>query len=196
MGLVHSDGGFIDGAGHPIEGSPLGFEFPRMESGDAYLALFYANKIIASAALLRRECFEALGGFDEAYFGSGDWQMWLRVAERYDVGFVDEPLTFYRVHGENASHKLDRIWKDDEMLRLWLRTRYPSLDSRGFSESEVASAKAHNEACLGTVLTLNGKPKAGRVAYRRSIRLRPSRIKSYIRWLATFLPRPAFRKLN
>ena len=75
VGLVHTDGWFIDGAGERLEGSPLGFEFPRTRSGDVLLALLYANKIIASAALVRRECFERLGGFDESYFGSGDWQM-------------------------------------------------------------------------------------------------------------------------
>ncbi|MBI5707246.1 MAG: glycosyltransferase [Armatimonadetes bacterium] len=196
VGLVHTDGWFIDGKGERMEGSPLGFSFPRTQTGDVLLALLYANKIIASAALVRRECFEKLGGFNEAYFGSGDWEMWLRVAEQWQVGYVDEPLTFYRVHGANASHKLERIWKDDEMLREWIRTRYPLLEARGYPSAELVAAKAHNEACLGTVKTLNGDPAGGRAAFARSIKLAPGRWKSYLRWAATFLPRGAFRKLN
>lgn len=50
VGLVHTDGSFIDGAGNPMEGTPLGFEFPRFETGDVLLGLVYQNKIIASAA--------------------------------------------------------------------------------------------------------------------------------------------------
>lgn len=195
VGLVHTDGWFIDGKGQRMEGSPLGFEFPRTETGDVLLALLYANKIIASAALVRRQCFDELGGFNEAYFGSGDWEMWLRVAERWPVGYVGEPLTFYRVHGANASHKLDRIWRDDQKLREWIAERAGKYAAKGYPPAELRDALAHNWACLGTVRTLNGDPRAGREAYRRSLRLRPGRVKSAIRYAATFLPRPWFRRL-
>lgn len=195
VGLVHTDGWFIDGEGKERKDSPLGFDFPKTETGDVLLSLIYANKIIASAALVKRECFEKLGGFNEAYFGSGDWEMWFRVAEKYDVGFVAEPLTFYRVHGTNASHKLDRIWRDDEMLREWIAARGESFYDRGLPSEEVRKALAHNQACLGTVKTLNGKVAEGRKAYKRSMELEPGRFKSYLRYAASFLPPKLFRKL-
>jgi len=135
-----------------------------------------------------------LGGFNENYFGSGDWEMWLRIAEAYEIGFVPEPLTFYRVHGENASHKLDRIWRDDEMLRRWIRNRSSSYTSRGYGRA-LSKALAHNAACLGTVLTLNGNPAEGRRAYAESLRYEPTRLKSAARLIATFLPRRLFRRL-
>ncbi len=195
-GLAHTDGWFLDEKGERLEGSPLGFEFPRIETGDVLLALLHANKIIASAALVRRECFARLGGFDEAYFGSGDWQMWLRIAEEWHVGFVPEPLTFYRAHPEGASQKLERIWRDDERLREWIRARYSVYQAKGYDPRALRAAMAHNEACLGTVKNLNGDPRGGRAAYARSIRLAPGRLKSYLRWLATFLPREAFKRLK
>ncbi len=194
VGLVHTDGHFIDGDGRRTEGNPLGFAFPRTETGDVLLALIGANKIIASAVLVRRQCFDEVGVFDEAYFGSGDWQMWLRVAERWAVGYVDEPLTFYRVHGANASHKLERIWRDDERLREWLVERSPSYRGR-YPDAELDAALAHNWACLGTVRTLNGDPAAGRRAYRESLRLAPGRWQSRLRMAATYLPAPLFRRL-
>lgn len=194
MGLVHTNGWFIDGAGERIEGSPLGFEFPRTELGDVVLALLYQNKIIASAAMVRRDLLVRLGGFNEAYFGSGDWEMWLRVAEASLVGYLDDPLTYYRVHGGNASHKLERIWRDDEKLRLWIRDRYAAYNLRGYDPSALRAAKAHNEACLGTICTLNGSPSMGRKFYASSIRMAPLRFKSYARWLSTFVPKSAFRR--
>lgn len=195
VGLVHTDGKFIDGEGKLFEGEPLGFEFPKTETGNLVLGLMYANKIIASAVLVKRECFDRLGGFNESYFGSGDWEMWLRIAEEYDIGFVSEPLTFYRVHGGNASHKLDRIWRDDEMLREWIASRSELYSSKISDQQSLRRALAHNQACLGTVKTLNGNPAQGRAAYKQSWKLEPGRVKSYLRWLATFLPRPLFRKL-
>lgn len=193
VGLVHTDGGFIDGDGKPIEGSPLGFEFPRTETGDVGLALVYQNKIIASAALVRKACFDQLGGFSTGYFGSGDWEMWIRICEKWKVGFVPEKLTFYRVHGENASHKLERIWADDEKLRAWLAPRLEAYGER-FPDSELRRAKAHNFAALGTVLTLNGKPAEGRAAFSKSLSELPGRFKSRLRYAATFLPRSLFRR--
>lgn len=193
-GLVHTDGWFIDGQGERQEGSPLGFEFPRTENGDVLLALMYANKIIASAALVKRECFDRLGHFNEAYFGSGDWEMWYRIAEAYEVGYVNEPLTFYRVHGANASHKLDRIWKDDQMLREWIALRTDGYEGR-FETGQLRRARAHNLACLGTVRTLNDDVPGGRQAYKESLKLDPTRWKSRARLLATYLPRSVFRKL-
>lgn len=194
VGLVHTGGYFIDGEGNRTEGNPLGFAFPRFETGDILLGLVYENKIIASAALARRECFDQLGGFNPRYFGSGDWEMWFRIAEQWHVGFVDEPLTMYRVHGANASHKLERIWRDDEMLREWMSRRLENEEGR-FPPNELRRARAFNQAALGTVKTLNGNPAAGRAAYSQSIRLDPLRWKSYARYLATYLPPATFRKL-
>lgn len=193
IGLCHTGGRFVDAAGRTVGGSPLGFGFPRTESGDVRLALLYANKIIASAVLARRRCFEEVGAFDPAYFGSGDWEMWLRISERWKVGYVDGDLTGYRVHGGNASHRLERIWLDDQRLREWIAERAPRYG--GLDPDELKMALAHNWACLGTVRTLNGDPRGGRAAYRESLRLNPRRWKSALRWAATYLPRSAFRAL-
>lgn len=202
VGIVHTDGDFIDGDGNVIPGSPLGFAFPRFETGDVLAGLLYENKIIASAALVRRQILIDLGGFNESYFGSGDWEMWLRVCEGWAAGFVAEPLTRYRVHGANASHKLERIWRDDQKLREWIVSREPLYRQRNepwqdaFRDPAVLDrGMAHNWAALGTVRTLNGDPRGGRAAYAQSIRRLPFRAKSYLRWLATFLPKAWFRKL-
>jgi len=194
VGLVHTGGFFINGAGDRTEGNPLGFAFPTFETGDVLLGLVYENKIIASAALARRSCFDELGGFNRDYFGSGDWEMWFRIAEHWHVGFVDAPLTMYRVHGANASHKLERIWRDDERLREWIAPRLEDLGDR-FGPLDLRQAKAFNQAALGTVKTLNGDASGGRAAYLRSMRLQPTRWKTYARFLATFLPPTTFRKL-
>lgn len=193
VGLVHTGGYFIDDAGNQLRGSPLGFAFPRFATGDVLMGLVYENKIIASAALARRECFDRVGEFNEAYYGSGDWEMWFRIAEHYHVGFVDEPLTLYRVHGDNASHKLEKIWKDDQRLREWMAPRLVPLVGR-FPEEDVLRARAFNFAALGMERALNGDAKGGRQALHDAIKLHPRRLKSYLRWLSTYLPTPLFRK--
>jgi len=190
---VHTCGHFIDGDGTRTEGNPLGFRFPTFETGDVLLGLVYENKIIASAAMARRECFERVGFFDPTYFGSGDWQMWFRISEEYLAGFVNEPLTMYRVHGANASHKLDRIWLDDQSLREWMLDRLDRLENR-FPPSDVRKAKAFNLAALGTVRALNGYPAQARSAFAASLQHAPTRLKTYLRYATTFLPQDWIRK--
>jgi glycosyltransferase involved in cell wall biosynthesis len=189
VGLVHTGGYFIDGEGNRTEGNPLGFRFPTFETGDILRGLVFENKIIASAALARHECFDTVGEFNPAYFGSGDWEMWWRICERYSAGFVNEPLTLYRVHGENASHKLERIWQDDEKLREFIAERIDALDGRIDKEAE-----AFNQAALGTVLMLNGKTWEARRAYQRSLKLNPRRPQTLLRLMATSFGRDFFRK--
>lgn len=191
VGLVHTNGEFIDEYGHVVHGAPLGFLYPKFQTGPNLLPLLYANKIIASAAMVRKECFEKVGEFNRAYFGSGDWEMWLRIAEVYDLGFVDDRLTQYRVHSGNASKKHERIWQDDERLREWIETRNYGSAHPG---KEFRMGLAHNAACLGTIKMLNGKPSQARSMYWLSIRRCPLRFKSYFRWLATLLPRDLFRR--
>lgn len=189
VGLVHTGGHFIDGDGNRTEGNPLGFRFPTFETGDVLPGLVYENKIIASAALVRRACFDTLGEFNPSYFGSGDWEMWWRVCERWAAGFVSEPLTLYRVHGANASHKLERIWQDDERLREFFAERIEALDGRIDRVGE-----AFNQAALGTVKMLNGKTPEARAAYRRSLRLNPCRPQTLLRLMATYLGDEGFKR--
>jgi len=203
VGLVHTGGWFLDGEGNVRDGNPLGFDWPTFPVddrgwwvGDALASLVPENKIIASAALARTETLRELGGFNRAYFGSGDWEMWFRVAEVAKVGFVAQELTGYRVHGANASHKLERIWRDDQRLREWMAGRIERAHEAGrFSEPEYRRLAAFNYAALGTVRMLNGDASGSRQSYRKSIRLQPSRWKSWARFGLTFAGRDAFRKV-
>jgi glycosyltransferase involved in cell wall biosynthesis len=189
VGLVHTDGRFIDGEGNILEGNPLGFEWPRTPSGNIIEALVRCNKIIASSVLIRRECFERLGGFREDLFGSGDWEMWFRVALEYDIAFIDEPLTFYRVHGANASFQHRRVYEDDVRVREeTIHANEARLWQRANDPRAMRLALAHSYACLGTEYALLGERRKARRAYLHSLRLYPLRIKSLLRLALTFLP--------
>jgi len=192
IGIVHTGGDFIDDAGQPLHGAPLGFEYPRFESGDILERLVYQNQFITSAVLVRRE---ALDLFNDSYFGTGDWEMWLRICERWSAAFVPETLTHYRVHAGSASRNMTRIYQDDQRLREWIASRESVYRERtapwqtAFREpNSLDRAMAHNAAALGVVRQLNGDRPGARRALADSIRRMPTRLKTYARWLATFLP--------
>jgi glycosyltransferase involved in cell wall biosynthesis len=69
-------------------------------------------RISPSAAVIRRPLFEALGGFDEALEVAEDYELWLRLTCRHEVGFIAAPLTIKRGgHADQLSAKYGQIEK-------------------------------------------------------------------------------------
>ena len=74
--------------------------------GDIYDQLIYRNLIGSpSFSLIKRECFDAVGGFDEnkRLKAKEDYDLWLRICKRYQVDYVDQPLAIYDGHGDRMS---------------------------------------------------------------------------------------------
>jgi glycosyltransferase involved in cell wall biosynthesis len=61
--------------------------------------LLFGNWIQTSTVMLRRKCLDEVGWFDEdiGQFGE-DWLLWMRVASRFPIYFLPEPLVSYRFH--------------------------------------------------------------------------------------------------
>lgn len=51
-----------------------------------------------SAALIRRECFITAGNLSPSYRVNSDWDLFFRIAAKYDVAYVAEPLNKFRQH--------------------------------------------------------------------------------------------------
>lgn len=105
--LVYSDR-FNIGArgGLPVVQS----EVTRMHEGDVFLPLMLeGNFITNSSVLIRRDVFEATGGFAAGVSPAEDWDLWLRVAERHPVAFCPEQLVRYRFHPDGASRNHQKM---------------------------------------------------------------------------------------
>lgn len=68
--------------------------------------LLSVNKITGSGSgvLIKRECFEKAGLFDEALSACEDWDMWLRIAQYYQFDYIDKTLVKIRRHGQNMQN--------------------------------------------------------------------------------------------
>lgn len=56
-----------------------------------------------SSAVIKRECFDVVGLFDETLPSCQDWDMWIRIAKKYPFKRVPKPLVKYYLHGEQIS---------------------------------------------------------------------------------------------
>ena len=79
---------------------------PRLKSGEYvrdFNELLWRNYICNSSVVAPRRVFEAVGPFDEEPLlcPFDDYEMWLRVAHRFPIAYIDEPLVVYRVHDSN-----------------------------------------------------------------------------------------------
>ena len=83
-----------------------------LQRGRILEALFLRNLIPFGTAVVRRECLEQVGLFDESIAMGIDWDLWLRVAVDWEFDFTPEPTYVYR------------IW-DGQMSKNW-RGRYES----------------------------------------------------------------------
>ena len=103
------------------------------------------NDIACSAVAVRRDAFEREQGFDVSLRGVEDWHLWLRLSRWYAWGFIDEPLTNYRVNQTSLMSGRPLAEVRDQYLRL-LTACQTWMDGRQFSHLERAvnsSMRAH-----------------------------------------------------
>jgi hypothetical protein len=65
--------------------------------------LFVGLHLRASALVVKRSVYEALGGFRLDLHYALDWDMWKRIAAAYPLWYEPEPLACYRRHAGSAS---------------------------------------------------------------------------------------------
>jgi glycosyltransferase involved in cell wall biosynthesis len=86
-------------------------------SGWIFKALLAKSFIQTSTVIVKRECLNAVGPYDESFSLGDEYDMFLRISKRFQCGFIDKGLTRYRVHETNAS-KNDFLF-DNENLGVY-----------------------------------------------------------------------------
>jgi glycosyltransferase involved in cell wall biosynthesis len=66
-------------------------------------ALTEYNCFTHPTVMLRKDMLVAVGGYREAYRHAQDYDLWLRLAERYELGNLADPLLYYRVYAGQVS---------------------------------------------------------------------------------------------
>lgn len=108
VGLVHGNIRRIDAAGRTLE-------VPRRRwhaLPDSFEALALRHEHVACpTAVFSRDCVQSVGGFDTQFTGLGceDRDLWLRIAERYRVRYLDHVVADYRVHPASMSQQRGRM---------------------------------------------------------------------------------------
>jgi len=143
--LLSTPGWIVDEDGRVIGVATAGFG--RAEIVPAHAALEaqarYLNVIgMPTNVTMRRAAVDAAGGFDPAFAPASDVHLWLKLLNEHDLGWVDEPLCYLRVHtskghgyGPGPSESTFLSWED---ASRWPNSRVgpPLLKEALYAEAE------------------------------------------------------------
>jgi glycosyltransferase involved in cell wall biosynthesis len=132
-GLVFTDCQYIDAAGAPLGFASRHFGHGTIDFRSGIRALLTRGCFIdISSVLARREAVFAAGGFNPRLDYVHDYDLWMRIARRYPIEYVPEPLTRRRWHdaqftrGDHAAV----LSQESALLRPFLSDATVDADAR------------------------------------------------------------------
>lgn len=132
------------------------------ETGNVYAKLLLGNFLEnGSNALVRKQALTEVGGFDESLSGPEDWEIYLRLAERYEFVIVPSPQVLYRLSPHAASSNIEKMEKENLKVIERVFSRVP--ESLQFLKSQTL-ANLYNYLASRT-LEATPKPDKYRVAF-------------------------------
>lgn len=98
--------------------------------------LLITNFIAFGTTVVRRECFERLGSFDETFRMGVDYDLWLRFSTQYEFDYLDDPLLYYRIwSGQMSNNCRNRYLSGIRIMEKFLK-RFPgAVDAQTISEA-------------------------------------------------------------
>ncbi|MDI9320107.1 MAG: glycosyltransferase [Phycisphaerales bacterium] len=102
-------------------------------------ALPLSNFIPAPAVVIKKEVYQKIGNYNPD-IQIDDYDCWLRASISFQFHYIDEPLVYYRIHGNNISHSIDF---SNDMIELLIKN-----DIEGDFASEI-KLKIQDQYYLG-----------------------------------------------
>ncbi len=139
-----------------------------------FASLVMGNSLLIHTTLIRRESLREVGGFDETLHVSEDWDLWLRLTARYDVGFNPSPVAYYSVGMNEYAERLDKYQSQVYTPKVIERSfAYLPANSplHALKPRAVARAQVEWGACLECAL---GRPEQAKQFIQQALKIYPT----------------------
>lgn len=157
----------------------------KNRQGDIHKALLWGNFVDTPSLLVRRECFDKAGMFDERLPRFQDWELCLRISKYYHFRLIDEPLFIAYCQEDSISFNshaaLQALKIIFEKYHNEIRDNLPLL--------------AHYYHWLGVCSLENKQKAAGRDYLRKALMTYPSNTKYYVSYLLSFLGTSIYNRI-
>jgi glycosyltransferase involved in cell wall biosynthesis len=138
------------------------------------------NSITTSSMIVRRGAFDVVGLFDERLYSGQDFDMWIRLAQVFDLIYVDQPLIRYFIHSGYRITDDDARKAHAQEILFAKHRRIFDENPRGHCLMYIALAKRY--------LRLGDKERAHR-CLRKAMRLAPTEPRIYYVFARAFFSR-------
>jgi glycosyltransferase involved in cell wall biosynthesis len=121
----------------------------RKMAGQIFFPSLLRCMVSPSAVVMHRRLFADHGGFDEALPAAEDYDLWLRLGWRYEVGLVPEPLVIKRGgHPDQLSRQwgIDR-WRIRALEKILLEPDLPEPLARAARRVLAAKCSLYAQGC-------------------------------------------------
>lgn len=144
------------------------------KSGWVLEGLFHANYIRTSSAIIKRECIEKVGIFDEELKECEEYDYWLRIAAKYPIGFINESLAVYvdNPSGVSTDSLIGRLYRLKVLEKEYLKEKIPP--------DRYARRIANTCHYIGRHYIKKGDKEKGKYYLQRARHLQPFYIKNLI----------------
>jgi glycosyltransferase involved in cell wall biosynthesis len=116
VNIVHGDESMIDDQGQEISRENM-----QRYSGQITLHLLADNSVSITTALVRRVCFDEMGGFQASHGVADDYDLWLRFSARYRFHYEPGIVAAYRVMPDQiSSDKRRRFAANEKIIKDFL----------------------------------------------------------------------------
>jgi len=132
FGFVYTAASFID-EHDEIVGL---YDHPRSREGRIASQLILGDFICNSTVLVKKDVLQAVGFFDESIFIPADWDMWLRLSQIAEAGYMRAPLSKYRITDNYTFNRLELARREEVyVLEKFFKTcpKDALLKNRAFS---------------------------------------------------------------
>jgi glycosyltransferase involved in cell wall biosynthesis len=119
-------------------------------SGKIVRKLIVRNCVPFGTAVIKRECFDKVGGFDLNLNMSGDWDFWLRVAVHYEFHYLNQVLYVYRFRDGQLSKNYRARFENTMSIRRRMAEQHPGLVTR----DDLAKGCAVDHVAVGRLIQL------------------------------------------
>jgi len=103
-----------------------------------YRSLLRGN-LLQQPYVIRRSVFDAVGGYGDDIRYCEDWDLYLRVAQKYPVAVADDVISRHVIEGENLH--LTAAQKQELMYKRVLGRRWHSHSRLAFRENRIVRQK-------------------------------------------------------
>ena len=110
-------------------------------SGNIFEKLILGNFVPTVSVLCRREALEQIGVFDENpnLRAFEDYELWIRIAYKFQFHYINEPLCLFRVHPQNF------LGMNNLKSHLGaFRALCSAINKVGFNETQLKKAVGHH----------------------------------------------------